>query len=92
MEVHDDGEVHLSIQAGRGADRHAGALPLDAQVGLFHADHSVTLMVLLRGGARLGERGDYTKMAVTTQGQSSSCSGQGVTMKGVMMMMMTGDK
>lgn len=54
VEVHEDGEVDLGLQAGRGADRHAGALALDAQVCFPHAGHRVPLLLLLCGYARLG--------------------------------------
>ena len=47
VEVHDDGEVDLGLQAGRGADRHAGALALDAEVCLSHAGHRVPILLLL---------------------------------------------
>lgn len=47
VEVHDHGEVDLGLQAGRGADRHAGALALDAQLGFSHAGQSVALLLLL---------------------------------------------
>lgn len=51
LQVGEDGEVHLSLQAGRGADGDAGALPLDAQVGLLQVRHVVVLIVL-RDGAQ----------------------------------------
>lgn len=53
MEVSDDSEVDLGLQAGRGADRHAGTLAFDAQVGFLHACHGVSFLLLLRGYARL---------------------------------------
>lgn len=49
LQVGEDGEVHLRLQAGRGADGDAGALPLDAQVGLLQVRHVVVLIVLRDG-------------------------------------------
>lgn len=51
VEISDDSEVHLGLQAGRGADRHAGAFSFDAQVGFSHAGHSVPLLLVLCGCA-----------------------------------------
>lgn len=51
LQVGEDGEVHLSLQAGRGADGDAGALPLDAQVGFLQVQRVVVLLVL-RDGAQ----------------------------------------
>lgn len=50
LQVGEDGEVHLRLQAGGGADGDAGALPLDAQVGLLQVRH-VMVLVILRDGA-----------------------------------------
>lgn len=51
LQVGEDGEVHLSLQAGRGADGDAGALPLDAQVGLLQVQR-VVVLIILRDGAQ----------------------------------------
>lgn len=50
LQVGEDGEVHLRLQAGGGADGDAGALPLDAQVGLLQVQ-SVMVLIVLRNGA-----------------------------------------
>lgn len=50
LQVGEDGEVHLSLQAGRGADGDAGALPFDAQVGLLQVQQ-VVVLIILRDGA-----------------------------------------
>lgn len=50
LQVGEDGEVHLGLQAGRGADGDAGALALDAQVGLLQVRH-VVVLIILRDGA-----------------------------------------
>lgn len=54
MQVHEDGEVHLSLQTGGGADCHARALALDAQVGLCQASQCVALLLLLPGTSGVG--------------------------------------
>lgn len=46
MVVADDREVNLGLQAGRGADRDAGALPLNGQVVVLQ-EHRVPLLVLV---------------------------------------------
>ena len=46
VQVHDHREVHLGLQARRGADRDAGALALDAQVSLFGVEHLLLRVVL----------------------------------------------
>lgn len=47
VKVHEDGKIHLRLQTGGGADRHAGTLALDAQVRLPHAGQWVALQLLL---------------------------------------------
>lgn len=54
VEVRDDGEVDLSLQAGCGADGHTRTLALNAQMGFPHAGHHIPLLVLLWGYTRLG--------------------------------------
>lgn len=70
VEVHDDGEVDLGLQAGRGADRHAGALALDAQMGFPHAGQRVPLLLLLRVQARL--RPPVPELPLGTEGRRTT--------------------
>lgn len=51
VQVSEDGEVHFSLQAGCRADRDAGTLSFNAQVGFLQVQ-DLLVLVILRNGAK----------------------------------------